>query len=146
MLQNNCLNALINLATRTTFCESYIAGLPVPTPTDINRACSALPSKISSGCSCIFSGTVPPPPSTTSTSSSTKSSTLSTSTTTKAPPPPVCNQDNCLRAIENTATPYGSFCTSYLAGLATAVPTKINQGCATSASRISSACTCFATA
>ncbi|KAN0111008.1 hypothetical protein V8E51_007395 [Hyaloscypha variabilis] len=55
-----------------------------------------------------------------------------------------CNQDNCLRAFEDKSATASSFCATWR-GATTALPTYAS-GCSYLPSRISSACSCLATA
>jgi hypothetical protein len=51
--KNNCLRAVQGGGpSATAFCSDLFGAGILPTPTAINKACSALPSKVSSVCSC----------------------------------------------------------------------------------------------
>jgi hypothetical protein len=51
--KNNCLRAVQGGdPSATGFCSDFFGTGILPTPTAINKACSALPAKVSSACSC----------------------------------------------------------------------------------------------
>jgi hypothetical protein len=51
--KNNCLRAMQGGGPSATgFCSDFFGTGILPTPTAINKACSALPAKVSSACSC----------------------------------------------------------------------------------------------
>lgn len=113
---NNCYNAVhATPKSGSAFCSSYLTTAPV----------ASTPSGIAKACS----------------ASEAKLSSACYCLVASR-----CAQDNCLVAFSHTASSASAFCASYTAGQPVAsTPAFVTSKCGTTASRISSACTCLAT-
>jgi hypothetical protein len=145
---NNCVRQLKEggapvlsfCATYTTAVHTETTGLP-----PIVSQCDNSPSKISSACSCVATGTL----------TTTSPTTTSTSTTPTTPPAPTdtaapgCSPgNNCYRQLAGAGADASAFCATYTTTTNTAtagLPTFVAK-CSGATAKISSACSCFAPA
>jgi len=124
---DNCLRDFIRHPEVTGFCATYTTELNTATtglPTLVSQ-CQNNPTRISSACSCVLTGTA---------------------TSTPTPPANDCQHDNCLRYFIRHPEATG-FCATYTTELNTAttgLPNLVSQ-CHFDPTRISSACSCIAT-
>ena len=160
---DNCYRQFLASPEVIVFCENYTTAVQTATtglPPYVSQ-CQGIPSRVSSACSCVVTGSTSSPPSSTLTPSSSPTNTETTSSTTSitnttttttslnsAPTTAVldCQPDNCLRQFSRSP-PVTAFCATYTTALQTAttgLPTFVSQ-CSGIPSHVSSACSCVVT-